>query len=202
FKAVSLTLTDVIGVGGFIRPKDVVDVLVYLHNDQSNKVDPAQARILLKDALVLASDDHVIRPPAADKPQNGQQQQQQQQQRHERTVVVAVPDEQVTRVMLGASLGEVRLALHGRSDLIQVASTDPAAAASATAAPAGAPTAVSAGSLPKATPPKAGAGADEPLSDMPVTSAELARLKPQHAAKGAPEGIVIYRGSKAATVYP
>jgi pilus assembly protein CpaB len=28
-------------------------------------------------------------------------------------VVVAVPDEDTTRVMLGASLGEVRLALHG-----------------------------------------------------------------------------------------
>ncbi len=191
-KAVSLSLTDVIGVGGFVRPGDIVDVLVYLHNDQSNKVDPAQARILLKDALVLASDDHIVSPPpGAQSNQNAQQQQ-----RRERTVVVAVPDEEVTRTMLGASLGEVRLALHGQSH-DQVAGTAPAA-------PGAVPTEVSGGSLPDgkvAAPLKP--GADQPLPDMPFTSAELARLKPPHStSKGSPQGIVIYRGSKASTVYP
>ncbi len=227
FKAVSLTLTDVIGVGGFVRPGDIVDVLVYLRNDQQNKVDPAQARILQKDALVLAFDDHVINPPVVtDKSQNGQQQQQQPQ-RRERTVVVAVPDAEVTRVMLGASLGEVRLALHGQAQ-DQVPATQPAAdassssssggtavaAAAAPAAPAASaggaalPTPVSGASLP---PPQVAATAAAPgktdaqsdLPDLPYTSADLAKLKPKHAAKGAPQGIVIYRGTaKASTVYP
>ena len=205
YKAVSLTLTDVIGVGGFMRPGDIVDVLVYLHNDESNKVSIIQARILLKDALVLASDDHIVSPPPGAQPNPNNPQQQ----RHERTVVVAVPDEEVTRVMLGVSLGEVRLALHGQNrDQTQVAATAPGTAAPATAAAppaAPAPTSVSGGSLPggnAATPAKP--GADQPLPDMPFTSAELAQLKPPHpaSAKGVPQGIVIYRGSKPSTVYP
>jgi pilus assembly protein CpaB len=197
-KAVSLTLTDVIGVGGFVRPGDIVDVLVYLKNDQGNKVDPAQARILLKDALVLGSDEQVIPPPSVPKGQNGDQQQQQPQ-RHERTVVVAVPDEDVTRVMLGASLGDVRLALHGNQDQTQTAAEQPAGAP-----PAGAtPTPVSGGSLSQvASAAPAKPSVDQPLPDMPYTSAELARLKPPHPVKGSPQGIVIYHGSKASTVYP
>ncbi len=214
-KAVSLNLTDVIGVGGFVRPGDIVDVLVYLHNDEGNKVSIIQARILLKDALVLASDDHIVSPPPGAQPNQNNPQQQ----RHERTVVVAVPDEEVTRVMLGVSLGEVRLALHGQNhDQTQAASATPggatsatpgaAAAAATTPGAAPAPTEVSGGSLPQngkaapagPTPP----AADQQLPDMPFTSAELAKLKPQHpaSAKGTPQGIVIYRGSKSSTVYP
>ncbi len=181
-KAVSLILTDVIGIGGFVRAADVVDVLVYLRNDQGNKIDPAQARILLKDALVLASDERIIPPPSVEKSQNGQQQQAPQP-HHERTVVIAVPDAEVPRVMLGASLGEVRLALHSKSP-----DQPQAPAADAAAAP--------------AVPAKQVAAADQPLPDMPITSAELARLKPPHPSQGAPQGIVIYRGSKGSTVYP
>jgi pilus assembly protein CpaB len=197
FKAVSLTLTDVIGVGGFVRPGDVVDVLVYLRNDSQNKVEPAQARILLRDATVLASDEHIVDPPAgADKNAT----QQQQQQRRERTVVVSVPDADVTRVMLGANLGEVRLALHGLNPDQN------------TAAPGVAPAAAAPAEIAAVTPPPAApaakvaaagsAAADQPLPDQPYTSEELGRLKPKKAAN-APEGIVIYRGgSKPSTVYP
>lgn len=212
FKAVSLTLSDVIGVGGFLRPGDVVDVLVYLRNDQQNKVDPAQARILLKDAQVLGVDARVVEPPNLDKndPQ-AQQQAQQQQQRRERTVVVAVPDSDVTRVMLGASLGEVRLALHGHAPdeapaTQQAAAPDAAATPAAGATASAGPTPVSGASLPQQTaaaaPAKSGTDAQSDLPDQPYTSADLAKLKPKHAAKGAPQGIVIYRGSKASTVYP
>ncbi|HZR37155.1 MAG TPA: Flp pilus assembly protein CpaB [Nevskia sp.] len=207
-KAVSLTLNDVIGVGGFVRPGDIVDVLVYLRNDQSNKVDPAQARILQKDALVLAFDDHVLMPAPVDKNNpNGQQQQQQQQQRRERTVVVAVPDAEVTRVMLGASLGEVRLALHGQnSEPAQAAAAAPAAPGAAAPAAAG-PTPVSGASLAPQQTAMAGAAArsdsEQQLPDQPYTSEDLAKLKPKRpVSKAAPQGIVIYRGSKASTVYP
>jgi pilus assembly protein CpaB len=210
FQAVSLTLTDVIGVGGFVRFRDVVDVVVYLHNDTGNKVDPAQARILLKNAMVLAVDQQITPPPSVDKSPNAQgtQPAQQQQQRHERSVVIAVPDAEVPRVMLGASLGDVRLSLHGKGDdQSQAASATAAAppADSATVPPAaapGTPTEVSGGSLTPAAAAKP-ADADQPLPDLPITSAELARLKPVHpVSKSAPQGIVIYRGNKASTVYP
>jgi pilus assembly protein CpaB len=202
-KAVSLNLTDVIGVGGFVRPGDVVDVLIYLHNDESNKVNPAQARILLNDALVLASDDRIVNPPAGAENKN----QNQNQQRHERTVVVAVPDEEVTRVMLGVSMGEVRLALHGQSqDQTQTAAAAPTAGADQAGATPAMPVPVSGAAL---LPPGQAAaaapakpGVDQPLPDHPYTSAELGRLKPPHPAKGAPQGIVIYHGSTATTVYP
>jgi pilus assembly protein CpaB len=202
-KAVSLILNDVVGVGGFVRPGDIVDVLVYLRNDQTNKVDPAQARILLKDALVLASDERIIQPPTAtSQQQQGQQQQQQQQQRRERTVVVAVPDDQVTRVMLGANMGEVRLALHSPpADQTQVAGAQPAQPAGAAA-----PAEVSAGPVAQNQQVAAAAkpGAEETLPDDPYTSAELGKLKPKRpvTGHGHPAGIVIYRGSKASTVYP
>lgn len=168
-QAVSLALTDVIGVGGFVRPGDIVDVLVYLHNDQGNRIDPAQARVLLRDALVLASDDRIVAPPAAG--QNQGQNQNNQPAHHERTVVVAVPNDQVTKVMLGASLGDVRLALHPQAQTQVAAAQAPAPAAAVPGGP-----------------------------DQPVTSAELAQLRPK-AAQGQP-GIVIYRGSKPVTVYP
>jgi pilus assembly protein CpaB len=194
FKAVSLTITDVIGVGGFVSPKDIVDVLVYLHNDQGNKIDLVQARVLLKNAMVLASDERVIPPPTPEKPKNGQAPPPPQS-RHERTVVIAVPDAEVTRVMLGVSLGEVRLALHGKSQ----DETQTAGAAAAAAAPAE----VSGESLAadgQATAPGKVA-ADQPLPDLPYTSAELGRLKRPHPV-GAPQGVIIYRGTQASTVYP
>ncbi len=146
YRALSLKVDDVVGTGGFIRPGDIVDVLLYIRSvsdtptgangkssdSKDSKRDIAtQARFLLKDVTVLAYEDHVVDPPKGldDK----DKQQQQNAQRRERTAVVAVPENEVTRVMLGASLGELRLALHPQ--LTDVASTAPTATPTTPASP-------------------------------------------------------------------
>lgn len=107
-QAMSLKVSDVIGVGGFVKPGDVVDVLVYLRKT-GTEVKNTQARILLKSARVLSYEDRLINAQAA-AGSNGQANNRDR--RHERTAVLAVPDKDTTRVMLGASLGKLRLALH------------------------------------------------------------------------------------------
>jgi pilus assembly protein CpaB len=106
-QALSLEVNDVIAVGGFVRPGDVVDVLVYLRTGAG--VPETQARVLLPAARVLAYEERVIDRPQGLKADEGGNDERR---RRLRTVVVAVPETETTRVMLGASLGEIRLALN------------------------------------------------------------------------------------------
>ncbi|GAB3674763.1 Flp pilus assembly protein CpaB [Salinisphaera aquimarina] len=106
-QAMSLSISDVIAVGGFIQPGDFVDVLVYLRSS-GDQVEESQARILLKDARVLAYQEKLISGDEARGDSNAG--------RRERTAVLAIPPDETTRVMLGASLGELRLALRAPVD--------------------------------------------------------------------------------------
>lgn len=103
-QAMSLEISDVTAVGGFIKPGDIVDVLLYLRSS-GDAVEKSQARVLLKSVLVLAFEERLINA-APSKDGEGQTRE------YQRTVVLAVPKEETTRVMLGASVGELRLALH------------------------------------------------------------------------------------------
>lgn len=109
-KAVSLEVNDVIAVGGFVRPGDIVDVLLYFRGG-GNLGEP-QARVLLEAVRVLAYDERLIDRPEGLQPEEKNAQERR---RRQRTVVIAVPDEDSTRLMLGTSLGEVRLAMHGQA---------------------------------------------------------------------------------------
>lgn len=110
FQAVSIEVNDVVAVGGFIRPGDIVDVLLYLRN--GNGTDQAQSRVLLTDIRVLAYEERII-----DRPQGLKDEEKtaNQNTRRVRTAVLAIPDADTTKVMLGASLGEIRLALHSQT---------------------------------------------------------------------------------------
>jgi pilus assembly protein CpaB len=178
-RALSLKVDDVVGVGGFVRPGDTVDVLVFIKSTTDTPTGAAkgksddvatQARMLLKDVLVISYEEHLVEPPKGIEKQDPNKQAQQQ--RRERTAVVAVPEEQVQRVLLGASIGDLRLSLHGT----QTADAGPAAppADGAAAAPAGAPiSAVSA-----ATPADAKGKVNEPPPpDGVITMLELTRLR-------------------------
>lgn len=105
--AMSMEINDVIAVGDFVRPGDIVDVLLYLRGGAG--VEKPQARVLLKAARVLAYEDRIIdRPQGLSEGQGGADNR-----RRVRTATLAVPEDDTTRVMLGMSLGELRLALHG-----------------------------------------------------------------------------------------
>jgi pilus assembly protein CpaB len=110
FQAVSVEINDVIAVGGFVRPGDIVDLLVYLRGGPG--VSEPQARVLLKQVRVLAYEERIV-----DRPQGLVEEEKaggNAQSRRVRTAVLAVPEDEATRVMLGASLGELRLALRSQ----------------------------------------------------------------------------------------
>lgn len=209
FRALSLKVDDVVGVGGFVRPGDTVDVLVYIKSVTSTPTGekvgpdktediPTQARVLIRDIRVLSYEDHLVEPPKGlpeDKDKQAQA-------RRERTAVLAIPEAQVTKVLLGSSYGELRLALHGTP------ATNAAAPADAAVDSGGAPAISAVASLPLSPEAKAKADAEAELAAAQViTATELSQLIPKK--KGAvrtapprPPRIEIYRGSELKTVSP
>ncbi len=111
-QAMSLEISDVIAVGGFVKPGDKVDVLLYIRSS-GREVENSQARVLLEDVRVLAYQERLINADP-----EGEDGDEARQQRRERTAVVAVPEAATTRVMLGASLGELRLSLRGEEVVV------------------------------------------------------------------------------------
>lgn len=179
-KAVSLTLTDVIGVGGFVRPGDTVDVLLYLRD--TDDISATQARILLKDTRVLAYHELLVdRPEGLREGENNEARSS----RRQRTAVLAVADADTTRLMLGASMGELRLALHGTMAVTPDASG---------AAP---------GALPMTeTALREAAAAKVP--DQAYTAAQLGRIElpPAKRQRINAERVIVYRGSDVQTITP
>ena len=226
-RALSLKVDDVVGVGGFVRPGDIVDVLVYIKASTNtptgektgpNKEQdiPTQARVLIRDIRVLSYEEHLVEPPKG--LETDKEKQAQAQARRERTAVLAIPEPQVTRVLLGASYDELRLALHGSPAPGTTPATDPAAAAAGTVAVDGAVTAPAISALgsngkPLTPEQQAKAAAEaELLAAQIITAPELTRLVPKNKKNGAvldsppkppkPPKIEIYRGSELKTVSP
>jgi pilus assembly protein CpaB len=233
-RALSLKVDDVVGVGGFVRPGDIVDVLVYIKSvtdtptgDEQVKEDekkdiPTQARVLIRDVKVIAYEDHLVEPPKGLEDDKGKNKNQQQVQRRERTAILSIPEPQVTRVLLGASYGELRLSLHGAPAdpalATGTAAVDPAAApADATATGVVGIAAVSADPAVPAKPltaaEKAKAEAEAAAAalalEQVITATELTKLAPKVKKKEAarvvaprPPAIEIIRGSESKSVSP
>ena len=178
YQAVSVEVTDVIAVGNFVRPGDIVDVLLYLRpgagGGNSSAADQAQSRVLLKDVRVLAYEERIIdRPQGIKDGDNGAAQHRQ------RTAVLAIPDADTTKVMLGVSMGEIRLALHSQNP-----------EATAQAEPVGE----------NGLPLSAKAIAERDAAKVPdkaITANELSRVRPAPKARNARPSIEVIRGSKA-----
>lgn len=186
FQAVSVEVTDVIGVGGFVRPGDIVDVLLYLRGD-NNDVKNTQARILLKETRLLAYQELLVDRPDGLKEEEGKERGG----RRQRTAVLAVPLADTTRLMLGASMGELRLALHG------VAREGDAAAAEASYA-------MTQTGLPMSD-EALKAEAAKKVPDMAYTAAQLSRIELPPSEKKKQvirEKIFIYRGTEFTAVTP
>lgn len=177
FQAVSISVNDVLAVGGFLRPGDVVDVLIYLRGAEG--VDKPQARVLLENVRVLAYLEQVVdRPQGVETDEDRQRRQQQQ-----RTAVLAIAETDTTKLMLGASLGELRLALHGQSETAEVAQAG-GDESTATAAPPAA---------------KPGAGS-KMRPDKVITIEELARVRPPPGAVVPTTRIEVIRGNDRSSV--
>ena len=179
-KAMSFEINDVVAVGGFVRPGDTVDVLMYVRGIGTDTT--SQARTLLKEALVLGYEERIIDRPAGADDSGGNQR------RRIRTAVLAVPDDDVTRVMLGDSVGTLRLALHGA----QVLEGDQLPGAD--------------GELPLLDDPQDADAdkADDPRADA-ITLAELTALKKAQDNKPKPPprpAVFVYRGNDIETVRP
>ncbi len=175
-QAVSVEVNDVVAVGGFIRPGDIVDVLLFLRSG-TGMSDP-QSRVLLENTRVLAYEERIIDRPEGIKSEDKQR-------ARVRTAVLAVPEKDTTKLMLGASIGELRLALRGQPPVADAAAADPAAAATPEAV-AAAPGAVA---KPRAAPDKA------------ISLAELSRLQQKSGGQTPPRPKVeILRGSALETV--
>ncbi len=166
-QAMSLEVSDVVAVGGFVKPGDEVDLLLYVRSGEV----PAQARILLAEVLVLAYEDRVIERPQGLTEEEGRPERRS----RVRTAVVAVPEDLTTKVMLAASLGDIRLALRR-----QVVDEESANAG-----------------LPVAAVDQS--GGDEFSRAKAITLAELTALKAKKAPKAKPPPaytIQVFRGSQ------
>lgn len=186
FQAVSVEVSDVIGVGGFVRPGDIVDVLLYLRGGSAD-VQNTQARILLKDTRLLAYEELLVdRPKGLTEEEAGKERAN----RRQRTAVLAVPHADTTRLMLGASLGELRLALHG--------------VAREGDAPAGVVARSTDSGLPMSE-DALKAEATKKVPDLAYTAAQLSRVELAPAEKKKQvirDKVLIYRGSELIAVTP
>jgi len=224
-RALSLKVDDVVGVGGFVRPGDVVDVLVFIKSvsdtptgeepparEEDQKKDiPTQARVLIRDVKVISYEDHLVEPPKGLDDEKTKNKNQPQVQRRERTAVLAIPEAQVTRVLLGAEYGELRLALHGApAPGTEVAAAD---AAAAPAADAGIAAVSAEPAKPLTAAEKAKAEAEAAAAalaaEQVITATELTKLAPKVKKKDAarvapprPPAIEIIRGSDSKSVAP
>lgn len=195
FQAVSVEVSDVIGVGGFVRPGDMVDVLIFLKGS-GDDVESSQARVLLENTRVLAYQEMLV-----DRPEGLKEQEQAERNsgRRQRTAVLAVPDKDTTKLMLGASQGELRLSLRG------LAKEGELAAAALPVDP-GAP--VAEGALPISAEAKAAEDAKK-VPDKVITLQQLAKVQATPAEKEKQktrtvvrQRVIIYRGSEVETTTP
>jgi pilus assembly protein CpaB len=101
-RALAVKTDGVVGLGGFVEPGDHVDVLVYLQHD-GREIETSQGRVLLRDIRVLAYGARTLRTTPEREPAEA------------RTAVLAVRDDQVPALMLGAHKGQLRLALRAET---------------------------------------------------------------------------------------
>lgn len=100
-RALAISVDDVIGVGGFVRPGDSVDVLLYV--DDGRGAENPRTTVVVPAARVLAYGEALDVDPGNAEPLDG------------RTAVLAVPDERAGHLLLASEVGSLRLAVRGDS---------------------------------------------------------------------------------------
>lgn len=118
-RALAVAVDEVIGAGGQLSPGDYVDVLLFLRQDVGNAeqsaqvVLPAMRLLSVGDQLGLANDGTPAMPPPTTPEERAQAIQRR---AAARTVVLAVPEPLLSRLMLAAQAGVLRLAVRSADE--------------------------------------------------------------------------------------
>lgn len=113
-RAVAIAIDEVVGGGGFVQPGDIVDVLLFAQGDNRPS---ASAQIVMRALRVVGFGVQLIGPeggPQTAESKDGQRAERQ----RARTAVLAVAEDEVTRLMLASSIGTLRLAIRPASEAI------------------------------------------------------------------------------------
>lgn len=117
-RALAVAVDEVINAGGQLTPGDYVDVLLFLRQETNNVQPSAQLvvpalRVLgVGEQLGLTNDGQ----PASPAHSNDDKLRQEQQRASARTVLLAVPEPLVSRLMLAAQAGVLRLAVRSAEE--------------------------------------------------------------------------------------
>lgn len=117
-RALAVAADDVVNVGGQLSPGDYVDVLLFLRMDTNNLQQSAQVvvpalRVLgVGEQLGLMNDGQPANPARS----NEERLKQEQQRASARTVLLAVPEPLLSRLMLAAQVGVLRLAVRSAEE--------------------------------------------------------------------------------------
>jgi pilus assembly protein CpaB len=117
-RALAVAVDEVINAGGQLAPGDYVDVLLFLRMDTHNLQPSAQLvvpalRVLgVGEQLGLTNDGQ----PASPTLSNDEKRRQDQQRASARTVLLAVPEQLLSRLMLAAQAGVLRLAVRSADE--------------------------------------------------------------------------------------
>ena len=130
-RAVAIKVNEVVGVGGFIKPGDHVDVLLYLRTDRETG-DVSSAQVVLSDVKVLAYGELIKETESSGEPAKkedksdklGSNKPEVNNGKNSRSALLIVPDKDVSKLMLADSTGTLRLAL--RNEYLPTAGAHPA----------------------------------------------------------------------------
>ncbi len=122
-RAVAIKVNEVVGVGGFIKPGDHVDVLLYLRSERETG-EISSAQVILTDVKVLAygtltGESETSQPesltPSAPAKLGADNKSDIKNNKDSRSAILAVHAEDMTKLMLGDNTGSLRLALRGEA---------------------------------------------------------------------------------------
>ena len=121
-RAVAIKMDEVAGLGGFAKPGDQVDVLLFLHGTQETG-NVSSAQIVLSGVRLLAYGDSLQKTAAGSeglpsRTAGVQSKSATRASRDATSAVLAVPEAAAARLMLAASTGTLRLALRPHASAI------------------------------------------------------------------------------------
>lgn len=117
-RALAVAVDEVVGAGGQLMPGDYVDVMLYLHQDGTNLqqsaqiVIPAMRVLAVGEQLGLTNDGKPATPALSPEDKIKQDQRRV----AARTVTLAVPEQLLSRLMLAAQTGTLRLAVRSSDE--------------------------------------------------------------------------------------